>query len=95
MKFANNGIPLNAVGMNDVCRLLRTTPVEVWTVLEVEARGFGFLSDRRPQILFERHIFHNQTAGIHDLSHPDISNSNPGGYIGGAAEYTRLSKAMA
>jgi hypothetical protein len=30
-------------------------------VLAVETKDFVYLSDRRPAILFERHIFHQQT----------------------------------
>ncbi|MGH9197057.1 MAG: N-acetylmuramidase domain-containing protein, partial [Acidimicrobiia bacterium] len=63
-------------------------------VLTVETHGFGFLTDRRPQILFERHIFSKLTNGKFDGAHPAISNRNPGGYKGGADEYTRLAEAM-
>ncbi|MCU1238316.1 MAG: Peptidoglycan-binding domain 1 protein [Candidatus Solibacter sp.] len=44
---------------------------EIWTVLAVETKGFVYLSDRRPAILFERHILHQQTVrstGTHKLS---------------------------
>jgi hypothetical protein len=58
------------------------------------ATGCGYLSDRRPIILFERHIFHHQTTGVYDESNPSISSAVPGGYRGGAAEYERLQEAM-
>ena len=54
----------------------------------------GLLSDRRPAIRFERHVFHHQTGGAHDESNPAISSPVPGGYQGGAAEYGRLQEAM-
>jgi hypothetical protein len=63
-------------------------------VLAVETKGFGFLKDRRPQILFERHIFRRLTGGKFDAGASDISNKSPGGYVGGSGEYPRLAKAM-
>ena len=94
MKFARHGRPMTAKGMSAVCETLGVGEAEIWAVLTVETRGFGFLIDRRPQILFERHIFSRRTNGKHDTKHPDISRPQPGGYAGGAAEYERLQKAM-
>lgn len=95
MNFQDQGRPLSDQGMDRVCETLGVAEPEVWAVITVETRGFGFLRDRRPQILFERHIFHRLTEGRYDAENADISNKNPGGYIGGSAEYTRLEKAMA
>lgn len=54
---------------------------EFWAVLEVEARGEGFFvggaKHRLPQILYERHIFSDQTRGRFDRSNPDISSPRP------------------
>ncbi len=94
MKFQGNGHPINDEGMDQVCNALGVAEPEVWAVLTVETRGFGYLRDRRPQILFERHIFHRLTEGVHDAGNADISNRNPGGYVGGQREYDRLEKAM-
>lgn len=95
MKFdEGKGLPLTGKGMNDICNKLAVTEPEIWAVIRVETRGFGFLSDRRPQILFERHVFRKQTNGKHDATHPQISNKDPGGYKGGAAEYDRLAEAI-
>ncbi len=80
--------------MDRVCDTLGVSEPEVWAVLTVETRGFGFLRDRRPQILFERHIFHNLTNGQHDVGHEDISSTSPGGYVGGPREYERLDRAL-
>jgi hypothetical protein len=44
--------------------------------------------------LFERHFFARLTGGKHSAANPDISNAQPGGYKGGAAEYDRLAKAL-
>lgn len=81
-------------GMHQICGILGVGAAEVWAVLTVETRGFGFLPDRRPLILFERHIFHRLTNGRYDSGNADISNENPGGYVGGSGEYARLEKAI-
>ena len=71
----------------------------VRAVSEVESRGSGFLSDGRPAILFERHIFWKRlkARGIDPAPHagrsPDIVSQTFGGYRGGAAEHTRLAAA--
>jgi len=64
-------------------------------MLRVESAQGGYLADRRPQILYERHIFSALTNHQYDSTHPDISNPVPGGYRGGAAEYARLGEAAA
>jgi hypothetical protein len=66
----------------------------LWALLTVETRGFGYLPDRRPKILFERHIFHRRTNGRFSAAHPDISSPQSGGYLGEAAEYPRLEQAL-
>jgi hypothetical protein len=66
----------------------------LWSILAVETRGFGYQTDRRPKILFERHVFHARTGGKFSAAHPDISNKEQGGYLGGPAEYGRLKRAM-
>lgn len=69
-------------------------------VAEVETRDEGFLSDDRPKILFERHIFARRLkyAGLDiaqlTVAHPDLVNSQPGGYQGGSREHDRLQRAM-
>lgn len=95
MAFHGKGTPLDRDGLRQAEQLLGVTRAAIWAVLSVETRGFGYLADRRPQILFERHIFHRQTHGAHDAAHPDISNTQTGGYVGGAGEYGRLERAIA
>jgi hypothetical protein len=95
MNFQDQGRPLSDEGMDQSCNILGVADPEVWAVLTVETRGFGFLQDRRPLILFERHIFHRLTNGGHDAGNADISNEKAGGYVGGSGEYSRLEKAMA
>lgn len=62
-------------------------------VIDVESRG-GFLPDKRPKILFERHHFHRHTKGKFSASDPDICSSKAGGYKGKASEYDRLDRAI-
>jgi hypothetical protein len=61
--------------------------------MTVETSGCGYLDDRRPQILYERHIFHRLTGARFPVS--DINSPDAGGYAGGAAEYERLTRAIA
>ncbi len=96
MQFQGMGLPLDQDGMSQAIERLRITMPELWAVLTVETRGCGFLPDRRPLILFERHIFSRKTHGQFDDTHPDISQPAFGGYgAGGAAQYQRLEKAIA
>jgi hypothetical protein len=95
LNFYGAGTPLDGDGMDRVCRVLRVGPPEVWAVLAVETEGFGFLADRRPRMLFERHVFRQLTRRRFDREYPDLSNRRRGGYAGGAREYVRLERAMA
>lgn len=94
MKFTSKGLPLDDQGMDEVCDLLGVAEPEIWAILTVETRGFGFFNNRSPQILFERHIFHRLTNGRYDDVNPSISHGNSGGYDGGTKEYKRLRAAM-
>ena len=93
-EFIGAAIPISEAGLERATQLVGTTPVEIWTVLAVETKGFGYLPDRRPAILFERHIFSKQTGGRFDGSNPAISNPIAGGYLGGFREYDRLAEAI-
>jgi hypothetical protein len=93
--FFGKAAPLTQQGFDETCRILGVDPPSLWSLMTVETRGFGFLPDRRLKILFERHIFYKRTQGRFSTLHPDISSSLAGGYMGGDAEYQRLSKAMA
>jgi hypothetical protein len=93
MRYQGPGAPISEDGMNQACERLNCDVETLWALLTVETRGFGFQHDRRPKILFERHIFHGLTDGLHDRDHPNLSASVAGGYTGGAEEYSRLQKA--
>jgi len=92
--FQSEGLVLDADGVVTACDTLRVAAAELWAVLSVETRGCGFLPDRRPLILFERHYFSRLTKGKFDAEAPDISNKQWGGYSGGAREYDRLARAI-
>lgn len=80
-------------------RLGVSVPV-VQSVNEVESRGRGFFDSGEPVILYERHIMHRRLP-LHQVDPsrwvkelPTIVNPDPGGYIGGAREHARLTRAM-
>ena len=95
MEFRGKGGALSVPGLAAAAAAIGVGVPEIWTVLSVETLGAGFLSDQRPVILFERHIFSARTGGRFDALSPDISNTTCGGYGRmGAAQYDRLAKAM-
>jgi len=86
--------PLSSDGLAAAAGVLGVPAPVLWTVVAVETSGCGFLPDRRPQILFERHVFHRLTHGKFDDG--EISSPVPGGYgAGGAHQYERLAAAAA
>jgi hypothetical protein len=94
-EFIGKGQPLSAAGLANVSGQVGIQAAEIWSVLHVETSGCGFLADRRPQILFERHIFSRETDHKFDATEPDISSLAPGGYgSSGASQYDRLAKAI-
>lgn len=80
--FLGKAAPLTQQGFNEVLKQIGGDAPSLWALLTVETCGFGFFPDRRPKILFERHIFHKRTKGRHSAAHPDISSSASGGYKG-------------
>ena len=94
MEFQSHALVLDANGVATACDALGVHAAELWAVLTVETRGCGYLPDRRPLILFERHYFSRLTKGRFDAEAPDISNKQWGGYSGGAREYDRLGRAV-
>jgi hypothetical protein len=93
--FTGAATPLTTAGVAGFTGVAGTGAPEMWCVLSVETSGCGFLSDKRPKILFERHKFHAFSGGIYDVSHPDISQPTAGGYgQGGANQYNRLAEAI-
>lgn len=93
LAFTGKSLALSTQGLEAAARILGVGTAEIWAVVSVETSGCGFLPDRRPQILFERHYFHRLTGGrFHD---PDLSDPTPGGYgPSGAHQYDRLERAL-
>ncbi|MGK7865491.1 N-acetylmuramidase family protein [Falsiroseomonas sp. E2-1-a4] len=93
-KFVGRGEPLDSQGVAEAAELLGIPATVLWAVVTVETAGCGFMQDRRPVVLFERHEFRRRTAGRFDVSHPDISGS-PGGYgPAGKHQHDRLGIAI-
>ena len=91
--FQGTAWALSSDGLAGVASSLGVYAPEIWSVLAVETSGCGYLPDRRPQILFERHVFHRVTNGqYHD---GQISDPSQGGYgPRGAYQYDRLAIAI-
>jgi hypothetical protein len=75
-----------------------TEEAVIWAAVEVETsgvtQGCGFLSDGRPQILFERHIFRRETQARFGGTAPHLSGPQGGyGKLGG--QYAKLEEALA
>lgn len=91
--------------IEEAAQLLSVDIATVKAVNKVESNGSGFLSDGRPKILYERHIFYREYSaenkGKNELvlkwaqKRPDICSKSRGGYRGGAAEWGRYASAEA
>jgi N-acetylmuramidase/Putative peptidoglycan binding domain len=93
--FTGLGTPLTQDGLDKSTQLINVNPPTLWAVIFTETSGYGFFSDRRPKILFERHVFHRLTGGRFDADDPDVSQPTPGGYgPSGPHQYDRLAAAM-
>ncbi len=88
--------PLTGAGFEAALTALGIDAPTLWTIMSVETPGCGYVADLRPQILFERHIFHQLTGGQFDATAPGISNPVAGGYgVGGVPnQYVRLGQAV-
>jgi hypothetical protein len=93
--FVGAAEPLSTQGFAQALDLLGVGVAELMALVSVESKSCGFLPDRRPVILFERHWFHKLTRGQFSATHPDISQKSAGGYAGLGREYPRLEAAMA
>ncbi|HEY5101772.1 MAG TPA: N-acetylmuramidase domain-containing protein [Steroidobacteraceae bacterium] len=89
------GTPLSVDSITSVLHPTGLGQAELWSVLSVETSGCGYLPDRRPKILFERHVFSRLTGHRFDAQYSDISQPTPGGYgASGAHQYQRLTIAL-
>jgi uncharacterized protein (TIGR02594 family) len=57
-------------------RQLGVDVAAIKAVADVESAGSGMLPSGKPKILFEAHVFHQQTGGRYDGSYPNLSSSN-------------------
>jgi hypothetical protein len=95
MQFVGKSLAMSADGLAKAATDLSVGTAEIAAVFSVETHGAGFLPDRRPQILFERHVFSRLTGGKYDATNPDISAPTPGGYgNSGAPQHDRLAQAL-
>src|SRR5262245_60865637 len=93
--FSGKALALTSGGLDEASHTAGVGLPELWAVMSVETSGCGFLPDRRPKLLFERHIFHRLTGGQFDAEDPDVSQPSPGGYgPSGANQYERLAAAI-
>jgi hypothetical protein len=93
LPFQGTARALSTDGLGAVSQKLGVHAPEIWTVLAVETSGCGYLPELRPQILYERHIFHRLTRGKYDDG--DISDPKAGGYgASGTHQYDRLALAI-
>lgn len=94
--FQGTGEPVTEQGFAAAAEKLgvKADLPSLWSILAVETRGFGYQADKRPKILFERHVFQARTRGRFTATHPDISFPEPGGYGKSAEQYGRLKRAM-
>lgn len=89
-----NATPLSGDAVQNALDSLGIDAPTLWAMLHVETLGCGFLGTRRPQILFERHVFSSLTGHVWDATAPDVSNRVAGGYgASGNSQYARLGKA--
>jgi hypothetical protein len=94
-EFIGPGTPLTDKGFRDILQSADLAPPEIWSVLSVETSGCGYLRDRRPKVLFERHIFSRLTEHRFDEDDPDISQRTAGGYgPAGSHQFDRLNAAI-
>lgn len=84
-------------GVAAAAAVIGVTPEVMLAVVDVEAGGSGFGADGRLKMLFEAHVFHQQTRGVYDHVAPTLSTPrwDRSLYLGGTAEYGRLRAAMA
>ena len=93
LAFQGTAWALSSIGLAEVSAALGVHAPEIWALLAVETSGCGYLPDRRPQILYERHIFHRLTGGRFDDG--NLSDSSAGGYgPRGGHQYDRLGEAI-
>ena len=86
--------PITTADRQRAARRLGVTEDHVQALLQIEARGRGFLRARDlPVILFEGHVFYRETNGAHPQSDINYRRWTKQHYKGGIGEYDRLHRA--
>lgn len=100
MQFTASARPISREGLSRALEKLQMSAGQMaalWSVFEVETsgttQGFGFRPDKRPQILFERHIFRKYTDHQFNKTYPDLSGPQ-GNYGGLNQQYDKLERAL-
>ncbi|WP_269084618.1 N-acetylmuramidase domain-containing protein [Pseudomonas sp. Root329] len=76
-EFTSHGAALDDEGLAAALDLAKVSAAQLWAVLAVETSGNGFYPDRRPKILYERHVFSRLTQQKFDAQHSDLSSTPP------------------
>lgn len=90
-KFSPNKL-LTAKDILTTANYLNCNIAHIKAILDVEASGRGFLPNGKVKILFERHLFYKCVNG-NCKGQADICRSGMGGWLGGNAEWVRLTRA--
>ncbi|MET4190670.1 MULTISPECIES: N-acetylmuramidase family protein [unclassified Bradyrhizobium] len=99
--FYGAAIPMSDADYLAAAKIINIGPAELQTVTMVETNGSPFLADKRPDILFEAHVFGRNTGhkynNVTDPHGKPISSNSWDKSLYGAAhawQYTRLYTAM-
>lgn len=98
MEFTGAATPLGPDDVAAAAAKMQCEFAAIWAVCDIESAGGGFLSDKRPKILFEAQVFGRLTQHRWDAAHPDISSAIWNRALYGAAgphQYDRLTEAIA
>lgn len=90
--LVGNGTPLTDQGLDKACALTGLSRQHLWAVffVETDPPNGGYLHDRRPQILYESHIFGDLTGHIYDARYPDLSTRKEKQHYGTYADQYRF-----
>jgi hypothetical protein len=95
MEFVGSGLRLGKEDFEDFSHVFGIEEEIIRAVCEVESLGGGFLSDKRPKILFEAHVFYKLTKGRYGTSNVSSKFWNKNLYgKGGSHQYERLNLAI-
>lgn len=103
---SNLATPMTQETITDLSAMLGLSePERLWAVIVVETNGAGFLDNRNPKVLYERHWFSRLTNKAYDGTAPrDVSHHEPfqfgnastqDKYVSGQANYDRIARAAA